>query len=226
VNRLLFPFMNEALCLLAEGASPREIDEAVAAFGLPMGPVAMYDLIGLDVSFRVGRNFWMAFPERVSLSAIVPRLLRAGRLGRKSGLGFYAYDEAGTPHDDPAVEAVIRDCRRGDRRISSDEIGHRLRLVTLLEATRLIDEGIPADVRDIDVALIEGMGFPPDLGGLLRWADSVGAAAIVEMLEPFAALGLRMRPTPRLLRMAATGETFYGESRHDPREAEAHAFHA
>jgi acyl transferase domain-containing protein/3-hydroxyacyl-CoA dehydrogenase/phosphopantetheinyl transferase len=212
VNRLLFSFMNEAVALLLEGATVREVDEAVMAMGLPAGPLAMFDVVGLDVSYRVGRNFWLAYPDRVVLSAVVPKLVEAGRLGHKSGRGFYAYDDAGNPHDDPAVENVIRACRTGGRRIPPDEIVERLLLVTLLEATRLIDDRIPADVRDIDVALVEGAGFPPRLGGLLAWADSVGAAAILEMLEPFAPLGHRMRPTPRLVRMAETGETFLGPS--------------
>jgi len=222
VNRLLFPFMNEAMALVMEGATVREVDEAVMGMGLTLGPMGMYDLVGIDVSFRVGRNFWLAFPDRGVLSPIMPRLLKAGRLGRKSGRGFYAYDDTGAAHDDPAVEDLIRNCRTGDRRISPEEMVERLLLATLMEATRLIDDGIAGDVRDIDVALVEGAGFPPRLGGLLAWADSVGAAAIVEMLEPFAGLGPRMQPTPRLLRMAANGETFYDEAGEHPYEDLVH----
>ena len=226
VNRLLFPLMNEAIALLVEGATVREVDDAVMAIGAPLGPIGIYDLVGLDVSFRVGRNFWLAFPDRAVLSVIVPRLLEAGRLGRKSGRGFYVYDDAGTPHDDPEIEAIIHRCRTGNRRISADEIVQRLLLATLLEATRLIDDRIPADVRDIDVAMVEGAGFPPELGGLLAWADSVGAATILDMLEPFAGLGARMQPTPRLLRMAANGETFYGGAPQEAYETEVHGCHS
>ncbi|MCA9210329.1 MAG: multifunctional fatty acid oxidation complex subunit alpha, partial [Planctomycetales bacterium] len=88
---------------------------------------------------------------------------------------------------------------------------HRLFLSMLLEATRVLSAGIVRDVRDIDLGLIFGLGFPPFRGGLLWWADTLGAAKIVELLKPLESLGPRMQPTPLLLKMAEEGRKFYDD---------------
>ena len=92
---------------------------------------------------------------------------------------------------------------------SLEEITHRLFLPMLLEATRVLEDKIVRDVRDIDLGLIFGLGFPPFKGGLLHWADTLGAAKIVELLQPLAPLGARMKPTPLLEKMAAEKTRFY-----------------
>jgi 3-hydroxyacyl-CoA dehydrogenase len=225
VNRVNYPAMSEALELLTEGATPRQIDDAAMAIGLLRGPIEMYDIVGIDVAMRAGRNLMAAFRGREGIPMILVRLMAAGRLGVKAGRGFYAWDRPaaesitgvsgdvpGVPRDDPEVEAMLRACRRQARSISPDEISSRLRLGSLLEATRVLDEGIAANPEDVELALSDGMfGSPRE--GLLSWADAFGAAAIVEMLGRFAHLGPRMEPTARLLRMAATGETFLGADR-------------
>jgi len=210
VNRLLFPYMNEALQLLQEGASLKEIDRAATAFGMPMGPITLSDLVGLDTAYYAGSVMEQAFPRRVVSSPILPALIQQGRLGQKSGRGFFSYqNKKGKAEDDPAVEKLLSDHRRSQRKFSRDELTSRLFLPMLVEATRMLEEKIVRDVRDVDLGLIFGIGFPPFRGGLLFWADTLGAAKLVEMLKPLEPLGERFKPTPLLLDMAASGRKFY-----------------
>lgn len=210
VNRLLFPYMNEAIELLCEGASIKEIDRAATAFGMPMGPIALYDMVGLDTATYAGKIMWEAFPDRVVASPLVPAMVKQGRLGQKAGRGFFSYqNKNGRAEDDPEIEKFIATYRRGQRKFSRDELTSRLFLPMLLEATRMLEAKIVRDVRDVDLGLIFGLGFPPFKGGLLYWADTLGAAKVLEMLEPFEPLGPRFQPTPMLLDMAGTGRKFY-----------------
>jgi 3-hydroxyacyl-CoA dehydrogenase/enoyl-CoA hydratase/3-hydroxybutyryl-CoA epimerase/3-hydroxyacyl-CoA dehydrogenase/enoyl-CoA hydratase/3-hydroxybutyryl-CoA epimerase/enoyl-CoA isomerase len=210
VNRLLFPYMNEAIELLLDGASIKEIDRAATAFGMPMGPLTLYDLVGLDTATYAGMVMYQAFPERVVAAPLVPAMVKLGRLGQKSGKGFFSYqNKKGRAEDDPEVEKLIATYRRGTRKFSREELQSRLFLPMLLEATRMLDEKIVRDVRDIDLGLIFGLGFPPFQGGLLYWADTIGAKKLVEMVKPLAPLGKRFEPTPLLLDMAASGRKFY-----------------
>jgi 3-hydroxyacyl-CoA dehydrogenase/enoyl-CoA hydratase/3-hydroxybutyryl-CoA epimerase/3-hydroxyacyl-CoA dehydrogenase/enoyl-CoA hydratase/3-hydroxybutyryl-CoA epimerase/enoyl-CoA isomerase len=210
VNRLLFPYMNEALVLLSEGASLKEIDRAATAFGMPMGPITLSDLVGLDTALYAGSVMQQAFPSRFVASPLLAAMVKGGRLGQKSGRGFFSYqNKKGKAEDDPQFEALLAEHRRGQRKFSRDELTSRLFLPMLVEATRMLEEKIVRDVRDVDLGLIFGIGFPPFRGGLLFWADTLGAAKIVEMLKPLAPLGERFQPTPMLLEMAAKGRKFY-----------------
>jgi len=210
VNRLLFPYMNEAIELLCDGASIKEIDRAATTFGMPMGPLTLYDLVGLDTAVYAGMVMYQAFPERVIAAPLVPSMVKQGRLGQKSGKGFFNYqNKKGRAEEDPEVEKLIATYRRGQRKFSRDELTQRLFLPMLLEATRMLEEKIVRDVRDVDLGLIFGLGFPPFQGGLLYWADTIGAKKLVEMAKPFVPLGKRFEPTPLLLDMAKTGRKFY-----------------
>jgi 3-hydroxyacyl-CoA dehydrogenase/enoyl-CoA hydratase/3-hydroxybutyryl-CoA epimerase/3-hydroxyacyl-CoA dehydrogenase/enoyl-CoA hydratase/3-hydroxybutyryl-CoA epimerase/enoyl-CoA isomerase len=100
---------------------------------------------------------------------------------------------------------------KSQAKLSQEEITSRLFLPMLLEATRVLQDGIVRDPRDIDLGLIFGLGFPAFRGGLMFWADTVGAGRLIEMLAPFASLGPRMQPTPLLQEMARNGQKFYGE---------------
>lgn len=212
VNRLLFPYMNEAIELLCDGASIKEIDRAATAFGMPMGPLTLYDLVGLDTAMYAGMVMYQAFPERVVAAPLVPAMVKLGRLGQKSGKGFFNYqNKKGRPEEDPEVQKLVATYRRGERKFSREELTSRLFLPMLLEATRMLEDKIVRDVRDIDLGLIFGLGFPPFQGGLLYWADTIGAKKLVEMVKPLAPLGQRFEPTPLLLDMAATGRKFYAQ---------------
>lgn len=212
VNRLLFPYMNEAIELLLDGASIKEIDRAATAFGMPMGPITLYDLVGLDTAMYAGMTMYQAFPERIVAAPLVPALVKQGRLGQKSGRGFFSYqNKKGRAEEDPEVEKLIAGYRRGQRKFSRDELTSRLFLPMLLEATRMLADKIVRDVRDVDLGLIFGLGFPPFKGGLLYWADTIGPQKLVEMIKPLEPLGKRFEPTPLLLDMAKSGRKFYSK---------------
>lgn len=210
VNRLLLPYMNEALELLLDGVEIADIDKAAKAFGMPMGPITLYDVVGLDTAYHAGRVMHEAFPERVLESPLLEAMVKAGRLGQKSGLGFFSYhDKKKRGQPDPALEAIIDPLRRPRQEYGQQQIIDRLFLPMVLEATRVLDEGIVRDVRDVDLGLIFGIGLPPFRGGLLYWADTLGAAEILKRLEPWEPLGARFRPTPRLMEMVRSGSKFY-----------------
>lgn len=211
VNRLLLPYMNEALEMLCEGAEIKAIDRTAKAFGMPMGPIELYDMVGIDTAFYAGKVMWEAFPDRIGASPLLPAMVKAQRLGQKSGVGFFSYkNRKGRPEPDPATDEIIATYTRGKRPFTQEEITARLFLPMLLEATRVLESGVARDPRDIDLGLIFGLGFPPFKGGLLFWADTLGAAKILEMLKPLESLGLRTAPTPMLLDMAKKGKKFYG----------------
>lgn len=211
VNRLLLPYMNEALELIAEGAAINDIEKAATKFGMPMGPIALFDMVGLDTAMYAGRVMWEAFPDRIVASPLLPALVKLGRLGNKTGAGFFSYKNKGKPEQDEVLTEIIARYRKPEkqRSFSPEEITTRLFLPMLLEATRVLDDKIVRDVRDIDLGLIFGLGFPPFKGGLMFWADTMGAAKLVEMLKSIAYLGPRAAPTPRLLEMAKQGGKFY-----------------
>lgn len=210
VNRVLLPYMNEALLLLEEGAAIKAVDKAATGFGMPMGPIELYDTVGLDVALHAGTVMHNAFPDRVEPSKILPDMVHAKRLGQKNGQGFFDYttDSKGKskPQPAPAVDEIIK---KHQRTATKDNLTDRLFLPMFLEATRIIEEGIVTDVRDVDLALIYGIGFPPFRGGLFFWADTLGAAAIVEKLKQYESLGERYRPTKLLVEHAASGKKFY-----------------
>jgi 3-hydroxyacyl-CoA dehydrogenase/enoyl-CoA hydratase/carnithine racemase len=210
VNRLLLPYMNEAVELLLDGAKIEHIEKAAKAFGMPMGPFTLFDVVGLDTAINAGLVMYEAFPERTVVSNVLPSLTKAGRLGQKSFAGFFKYKHAtakGEP--DPEFDRLITPLLREPKKLSRDDVSNRLFLPMILEATRILEEKIVRDPRDVDLGLIYGIGFPPFKGGLLFWADTLGAAKIIEMLKPYEALGERMKPTPMLLEMAKTGGKFY-----------------
>lgn len=215
VNRLLLPYMNEAALLLCEGSDIHAIERAAKAFGMPMGPFTLYDVVGLDVAVHAGRTMLEAFPDRVRPAPILEQLVNHGRIGQKVGMGFFDYApaKAGKPPrgtDSAEVARLIEECRAGAaKRFSSEELTDRLFLPMLVEATRALEDGVVSDVRDVDLGLILGIGFPPFRGGLFFWADEVGAPQIVEKLKQYAPLGKRFEPTAMLLRLADSGARFY-----------------
>lgn len=210
VNRLLFPYMNEAIELICEGATLKEIDRAATTFGMPMGPITLYDLVGLDTAKYAGMVMYQAFPERIVGSPVVPAMVKQGRLGQKSGKGFFSYqNKRGRAEEDPELEKFLAPYRKQTKKFSRDELMQRLFLPMLLEATRMLEDQIVRDVRDVDLGLIFGLGFPPFKGGLLYWADTIGVGKLLEMVKPLEPLGARFKPTEMLKEMAAKATKFY-----------------
>lgn len=211
VNRLLLPYMNEALELLLDGVEIKAIESAAKSFGMPMGPITLYDVVGLDTAYYAGQVMHEAFPDRIGESPLLEAMVKAGRLGQKTGVGFFAYKDKkegrGTP--DPTLAEVVKPLMRGQTRLAENKLIERLFLPMVLEATRILAEHKVRDPRDVDLGLIFGIGFPPFKGGLLFWADTLGAEQIVEMLKAYESLGPRYQPTPMLLEMARDLRRFY-----------------
>lgn len=211
VNRLLLPYMDEATKLLEEGNSIDSIDKAAKAFGMPMGPIELYDMVGLDTAVYAGKVLCDAFPSRFQASSIIPALVAAGRLGQKNGKGFFSYQNKKQKRElDPTVEPImLPHCDKGAKPLGKDIITQRLFLPMITEATRILEEKLVRDPRDVDLGLVFGIGFPPFRGGLLFWADSMGAAKLLEMLAPWEHLGERYQPTALLKDLAVSKRKFY-----------------
>jgi 3-hydroxyacyl-CoA dehydrogenase/enoyl-CoA hydratase/3-hydroxybutyryl-CoA epimerase len=207
VNRILMPYLGEAMVLLEEGYALTDIDRAMRRFGMPMGPFEVLDEVGLDVATKVGGVLSQAFPDRSPKSTSLEKLVAAGRLGHKSGVGFYRY--AGKKrHPDPTLRRLLGLSRErsGTRQ---DAITERMVLAMINEASRCLEEKVVADAGAVDVAMIFGAGFPPFRGGVLRHADTLGLARVESRLIALRAeKGERFAPSPLLARLAAEGGTF------------------
>ncbi|HOX39885.1 MAG TPA: 3-hydroxyacyl-CoA dehydrogenase NAD-binding domain-containing protein [Candidatus Brocadiia bacterium] len=213
VNRILMPYLSESVQMLQEGAEIKTIDKAATKFGMPMGPITLSDMIGLDTMVHAGKVLMEAYPGRSATPMLLPKLFEAGRLGQKSGSGFMKYTfKKGKPKSEPdeeALQAIIDACGTEKRDISVEEMTDRMFLPIVNEASRLMAEGIVRDPGDVDIAMIYGTGFPPFRGGVLRWSDTLGAAQVVKRLEKLRGLGERFEPSPLLKEMAAKGQNFY-----------------
>jgi 3-hydroxyacyl-CoA dehydrogenase/enoyl-CoA hydratase/3-hydroxybutyryl-CoA epimerase len=208
VNRILAPYLNEAGWMLSEGVAIEEIDKALVDFGMPMGPVRLLDEVGLDVARHAGASMFEAFGERMKPAPTMEALEKTKRLGKKGGVGFYKYEKEKETGADESVYAEIGSPAR--KTLSKDEIQQRTVYVMINEAARILEDGIAANAGDVDVGMIFGTGFPPFRGGLLKYADSIGAARIVETLERLAKEhGARFEPAPLLREKARTGGSFY-----------------
>jgi 3-hydroxyacyl-CoA dehydrogenase len=216
-NRMLYAYRRQADFLLEDGALPAQVDRALTAFGLPMGPYQMADLAGLDISWRIRRRQAASRPPHLRYSPIADRLCERGRFGQKTDAGWYRYERGSrTPLPDPAVEEVIRavSAEKGivRREIRDEEIVERALFALVNEGSRILEEGIAARAGDIDVIWIHGYGFPRARGGPMFWADSIGLARVAEVVERLhAEQGDLVQPSPKLLTLAREGGRFSDE---------------
>ena len=205
VNRLLTFYMAEALWLLDEGGAIEDIDGAMTDWGMPMGPLALIDAVGIDVALKVSSILAEAFGDRLQVPAWADHLADPRRLGLKSGAGFYLYDgqERGKP--DPEIYKALG-LSQPTRSDEPGSLADRMVLPMVNEAARCLAEQVVSNPSELDLAMIMGTGFPPFRGGLCRWADSQGAERLVEALETFTEdLGERFRPAGALLRAVDGG---------------------
>jgi 3-hydroxyacyl-CoA dehydrogenase / enoyl-CoA hydratase / 3-hydroxybutyryl-CoA epimerase len=207
-SRALAPFANEAAWLLAEGADIAELDRALVDFGFPVGPINLLDEVGIDVAAKVAKIMHDAFGERIKPPETMARVLADGRFGRKSKKGFYTYDDK-KKRVDESVYALLphgKDRKRLDRQ----EMTERCTLQFVNEAIRCLGEGILRSPRDGDIGAIFGLGFPPFLGGPLRYADTLGPEKLLTRLEHYHdKLGARFEPAPYLRDLVKSGKKFY-----------------
>jgi 3-hydroxyacyl-CoA dehydrogenase/enoyl-CoA hydratase/3-hydroxybutyryl-CoA epimerase len=209
VNRILMLYFNEALRLLAEGVTVDDTDRAMLAFGMPMGPFALMDEIGLDTGQHAAGVLEGAFGKRIGAATpVLQAIVSAGRLGRKNGKGFYLYRNGQRGRPDPVVAKLA--AAVPPLQLPVETLQERLVLAMVNEATICLEDGIVREPRDVDIAMVFGTGFPPFRGGLLRYADSVGPAVLVDRLARLAdAHGERFRPAGLLREMVREERRFY-----------------
>ena len=212
-NRMMFPYMYEAQFLVEEGATPEQVDKALTDFGMAMGIFAVDDMAGIDVAWRVKQEFKHLEKPGVRTPLVLDRLYEMGRLGQKTGRGWYVYDDDRKPSPYPEVEALIEktasDAGIERRQIGDDEILDRCILAMVNEGARILEEGYAARANDIDIIYLSGYGFPAYRGGPMWYADSIGLENVHRRILEFERQhGEVWTPAPLLARLAREGKTF------------------
>jgi 3-hydroxyacyl-CoA dehydrogenase/enoyl-CoA hydratase/3-hydroxybutyryl-CoA epimerase len=208
VNRILAPYLREAILLLQEGVPAEEIDKAMTSFGMPMGPLALMDEVGLDIGEKVIHVLHEALGERMAPPKIMGAIADLKLLGKKGGKGLYLYNEKGKRAGiNPDVLAAITAPKTAKLK---GEIQDRLVLVMVNEAARCIEEGVIAEPSQLDLAMVFGTGFAPFYGGVLRYADQVGIRVVHQKLEYLSKVASESYiPCQLLTEKAHRGENFY-----------------
>ena len=212
VNRILAPYINEAIRMLTEGERIEQIDHALVKFGFPVGPIQLLDEVGIDTGTKIIPILEAAYGERFAAPAnVVASILNDDRKGRKNGRGFYLYGAKGRKSKkqvDPAIYPLIG--AQGQSKLSAQQIAERCVMLMLNEAARCFDEQVIRNARDGDIGAVFGIGFPPFLGGPFRYMDSLGADEVVAILQRLTAqYGSRFVPCEALLQMAERGGCFW-----------------
>ncbi|MFO1329186.1 MAG: 3-hydroxyacyl-CoA dehydrogenase NAD-binding domain-containing protein [Rubrivivax sp.] len=214
-NRMLARYGAAAAGLLNVGASPQQVDGALQAFGMAMGPYRMGDLAGLDIGWATRKR--KAAEAGVEMKPVIAdKLCEAGRFGQKTGAGWYRYEPgARDPLPDPVTQQIIEAYRAANgitpRKVDDSEIVERCIYALVNEGARILAEGIAARASDIDVVYLNGYGFPAHRGGPMLYADTVGLPSVVRALRRFAAepgADPSWQPAPLLVQLADEGKTF------------------
>src|SRR2546425_18940 len=215
-NRMIEQYIRQALFLLEEGATPRQVDRAVEDWGMSMGPFRMSDLAGNDIGWAIRKRRYREQPD-LKYSRIADRLCELGRFGQKTGLGWYRYDAGRRDAiPDPAVDQMIvehsKEIGPQRRKIGDEEIVRRLIFALVNEGAAILQEGISLRASDIDMVYLTGYGFPLHRGGPMLYADEVGLHKVVDGMKRFAANphgdpGF-WKPAPLLAKLASEGKSF------------------
>ncbi|MHB8216607.1 MAG: 3-hydroxyacyl-CoA dehydrogenase NAD-binding domain-containing protein [Candidatus Sulfotelmatobacter sp.] len=212
-NRMFGPYRREAQFLVEEGATIESVDKALFDFGMAMGPMATGDLAGLDVGWRIRKEYRHLEKPGVRQPFAEDRLCELGRYGQKTGAGWYKYDENRRAILDPEVNEMVRNWAREagipQHKISSEEIVDRCIYALVNEGARILDEGIALRAGDIDINYLNGYGFPAYRGGPMWYADTVGLDKVYRRVSEFHQQhGELWEPAPLLKRLAEEGKTF------------------
>ncbi|HZS07853.1 MAG TPA: 3-hydroxyacyl-CoA dehydrogenase NAD-binding domain-containing protein [Blastocatellia bacterium] len=212
-NRMIHEYGREAQFLVEEGAKPQEVDGALYDFGMAMGPLAMGDLAGLDVGWRIRKEFAHLNPPGIRQPKVADRLCELGRYGQKTGAGWYRYDENRKPIPDPEVDRLIEEVSAEAgiprRQISREEIIERTIYALINEGAKILEEGIALRAVDIDIIYLNGYGFPAWRGGPMWYADTVGLKKVYDRVCQFHEQhGELWKPAPLLKELAEQGRTF------------------
>jgi 3-hydroxyacyl-CoA dehydrogenase / enoyl-CoA hydratase / 3-hydroxybutyryl-CoA epimerase len=208
VNRILGPYMNESGFLLEEGNAIESIDKAMVDFGMPMGPMALLDEVGIDVAAKVAKILSAAFGDRMEPSHVVDALYTDGRYGKKNGKGLYLYEAGKRQGPDASVYRLLN--IKANHAADAQLVVDRMIFAMVNEAAMILDEKIVASAGELDLAMIMGTGFPPFRGGLLRYADKLGLPYILARLDDLAQKhGKRFLATAALRKLAEQDGKFY-----------------
>ena len=212
-NRMLAPYGREAQFLVEEGALPQEVDGAIYEFGFAMGPLAMGDLAGLDVGWRIRKEYKHLEKPGIRQPALADRLCEIGRFGQKTGAGWYRYDENRNRIPDPEVEKLIEQVAEeaGITRhtITPEEIIERTQYALINEGAKILEEGIAMRAVDIDIIYLNGYGYPAWRGGPMWYADTVGLKKVYDRVSEFHEQhGELWEPAPLLKQLAEAAKTF------------------
>ncbi len=214
-NRMIHCYAREAVFLVEEGAAPEQVDAALYEFGMAMGPLAMGDLAGLDVGWRIRQEFRHLEKPGVRKAMVIPDLLcEMGRYGQKTGKGWYIYDANRKPSHDPDVLPIIENAAREAgierRNITDDEIIERTIYALVNEGAKILEEGIALRSADIDVVYLNGYGFPSWRGGPMFYADTIGLKNVLAKIEEFEKRhgSDYWAPAPLLKKLAEQDKTF------------------
>jgi 3-hydroxyacyl-CoA dehydrogenase len=212
-NRMFGPYRREAQFLVEEGASVVAVDKALADFGMAMGPLATGDLAGLDVGWRIRKEYRHLEKPGIRQPFVEDNLCELGRFGQKTGAGWYKYDEQRRAIPDPAADELIRKwviaAGIPQREISAAEIVDRCLYALVNEGARILAEGYALRASDIDIIYLNGYGFPAYRGGPMWYADTVGLKKVYERISEFHRQhGEIWQPAPLLARLAEQGKTF------------------
>ena len=213
-NRMLGHYAREAQLCIIEGATPEQVDTAMEEWGMAMGPLAVFDLAGLDVGYKARQGLPESVRGDPRAFRVADKLVEMNRLGQKSGAGFYRYDpETRQRTSDPDVQALIeREAAQlgvEQRQIDSEEIVDRLIFALVNEGMNILDEGIAQRPGDVDVVYVYGYGFPAWRGGPMHYADAVGLAHVLQRIREFEQRfgSENWTPAPLLETLAGAGRT-------------------
>ena len=212
-NRMFGPYRREAQFLVEEGAGIVAVDQALSDFGMAMGPLATGDLAGLDVGWRIRKEYSHLQEPGIRQPFVEDRLCELGRYGQKTGAGWYKYNEQRQARADPIVDELVRkwvaEAGIVQRQISAAEIVDRCLYALVNEGARILEEGFALRASDIDVIYLNGYGFPAYRGGPMWYADTVGIRKVYERVSEFHhQQGEIWQPAPLLKRLAEEGKTF------------------
>jgi 3-hydroxyacyl-CoA dehydrogenase len=212
-NRMFAPYRREAQFLVEEGAAVQEVDKALVNFGMAMGPLSVADLAGLDISWRMRKEFRHLQKPGVRQPLAEDGLCELGRYGQKTGAGWYKYDENRRAVPDPEVPVMVRKWAEAAgiplRQISAEEIVERCIYVMINEGARILEDGIALRSGDIDMVYLNGYGFPNYRGGPMWYADTVGLDKVYARVCDFhRQFGEVWEPAPLLAKLASEGKKF------------------
>jgi 3-hydroxyacyl-CoA dehydrogenase len=212
-NRMFHPYVRESVFLVEEGASVEAVDKALVEFGMAMGPLAVGDLAGLDVGWRIRKEYRHLEKPGIRQAFAGDRLCEMGRYGQKTRAGWYKYDENRRAIPDPEVATLVRkwaaEAGIPQRQISADEIVDRCVYALVNEGARILEEGYALRSVDIDIIYLNGYGFPAYRGGPMWFADTVGLGKVYDRICEFHRQhGPLWEPAPLLKQLAAQGKTF------------------